>query len=178
MLTLTKTTPEEISLDVLERLYAEAYPYISEERKRMGDAELKSALIDQLHDFPIIRYDLDGYTIGVCSYNDQYINGKKYLLHRHPIYGHTQTGSRGWWYSEEFQQKNSEYVRAEGFAGVVTLFNPSSPAAKAVLSHFGSFNKYYKTPTVYDDPKTSIGITLHPNADGILKAMIIDLMEE
>lgn len=178
MLTLTKTAPNDIPRELLERLYSEAYPYISEERKRMGEDDLKYALIDKLEDCPIIRYDLDGYTVGICSYSDHYINDKKYLLHRHPIYGHTPTGSRGWWYSEEFQQKNSEYVRAEGYAGVATLFNPNSPAAKAVLSHFGSFNKYYKVPVVYDDPKAGIGIMLDPKASGILKAMIIDLLEE
>lgn len=178
MITLTKTTPNEISTELLERLYSEAYPYISEERKRMGEDDLRSSLVDELHDFPIIRYDVDGYTVGICSYSEQYINGKKYLLHRHPIYGQSATGSRAWWYSEEFQQKNSEYVRAEGFAGVATLFNPNSPAAKAVLNHFGSFNKYYKTPVVHDDPKEGIGIMLNEKATGILKAMIIDLMEE
>jgi len=177
MLTLTKITVDDISREVLERLYSEAHPYISEERKRMGDDDLKAALIDQLHNHPIIRYDVDGYTVGICSYSSQQINDKPYLLHRHPVYGQTTTGSRAWWYSEEFQQKNSEFVRAEGFAGLATLFNPNSPAAKAVLNHFGSFDKYYQIPVVYDDPRISIGITLHPGAVGILKAMIINLKD-
>lgn len=176
MLTLTKVYAPNLSVELLDRLYNEAFPYISKERQRMGEEALKAALIDDLRDHPIIMYDFDGYTVGIASYADMLVDDKKYMYHRHPIYGQTEAGSRAWWYSEEFQQKNSEYVRAEGYAGVITLFNPNSPAGKAVGSHFGSFNKYYNKPIVVEDPET-IGFKLKPDAKGIMQAYVIDLMD-
>lgn len=176
MITLTKIQPSEISTDVLDRLYSEAYARISIERKRMGDDALRAALIDDLQDYPIIRYDVDGYTVGICSYSELVYEGKTYLYHRHPIYGQTQTGSRAWWYSEEFQQKNSEFVRNEGYAGVITLFNPDSPAGQAVAKHFGSFGKYYNTPVIFDNPR-DLGLYLDVNARGVLKAFLISLRD-
>lgn len=177
MLTVTKVFAIDLATELLERLYSEAYPYISKERQRMGDEGLRAALIDDLKDLPIIRYDLNEYTVGIASYCDHMYNDKKYMYHRHPIYGQTESGSRAWWYSEEFQQKNSEFVRAEGYSGVIALFNPESPAGKAVGAHFGSFNKYYNTPTVVADPST-LGFKLKEDAVGKLQAYIIDLMEE
>ena len=176
MLTLTKVYAEDLSDELLNRLYNEAYAYISKERQRMGDVALKAALIDDLKDYPIIRYDVNDYTVGIASYNDFKYDRKLYMFHRHPIYGQSESGSRAWWYSEEFQQKNSEYTRAEGYSGVITLFNSESPAAIAVGTHFGSFNKYYDTPVVINDPN-SIGFKLKADASG-LKAYVINLMEE
>lgn len=176
MLTLTKVYAEDLSDELLNRLYAEAFPYISKERQRMGTDALKAALIGDLAHHPIIKYDVDRYTVGIASYNDIQYNGKTYMYHRHPIYGQTEAGSRAWWYSEEFQQKNSEYVRAEGYAGVITLFNPESPAGKAVGTHFGSFNKYYKVPEVIVNPE-EIGFKLKEDAKGIMQAYVIDLMD-
>lgn len=176
MITLTKVYAEDLSAGLLDRLYVEAFPYISNERQRMGTEALKSALTDGLENYPIIQYDVDGYTVGIASYSEVVYNGKLYMFHRHPIYGQTESGSRSWWYSEEFQQKNSEYVRAEGYVGVITLFNSESPAGRAVGSHFGSFNKYYMTPVIADP--SSIGFKLKQDAQGVLQAYVIDLMEE
>lgn len=174
MITLTKCISTDISSNDLERLYGEAFTHISEERQRMGDEALKSALLDDLYNFPIIKYEIDVYLVGIASYTDTIYNNKKYMFHRHPIYGHTETGSRAWWYTEEFQQKNSEYVRDEGYAGVITLFNPESPAGKAVGSHFGTFGKYYNTPLVVEPE--AINIALDVTAIDKLKAYVIDLM--
>jgi hypothetical protein len=60
---------------------------------------------------------------------------------------------------------------------VLTLFNPDSPAGKAVATHFGSFNKYYNTPAVVEDPET-LGFKLKQDAKGIMQAYVIDLLEE
>ena len=175
MITLTKCISTDIASNDLERLYSEAFTRISEERQRMGDEVLKSALLDDLNNFPIIKYEVDGYIVGIASYTDTIYNNKKYMFHRHPVYGQTEAGSRAWWYSEEFQQKNSEYVRAEGFAGVITTFNPDSPAGKAVGSHFGSFDKYYNTPLIVEPE--DLNIALDATAINKLKAYVIDLMD-
>lgn len=177
MLTVTKVFASDLTTELLERLYSEAYPYISKERQRMGEDALKAALIDDLGDHPIIQYEVDGYVVGIASYTDMVVDGKKYMYHRHPLYGQTETGSRAWWYSEDFQKANSEFVRAEGYVGVLTLFNPNSPAGKAVGTHFGSFNKYYSEPMVVGDPET-LGFKLKPDAKGIMQAYVIDLLEE
>jgi len=174
MLNLSKITVNDISRDILERLYSEAYNYISEERKRMGEKELKSVLLENLNDCSIIKYDIDSYVVGICSYHEHQYNGKKYLLHRHPIYGTDKNGSRAWWYSEEFQKNNAEFVRNEGLNGVITLFNPNSPAAKAVKNHFGSFGKYYNRPIIFEDPSELL-ISLDSKSKDILKAFLIEL---
>lgn len=174
MITLTKCMSTDISIDELERLYDEAFPYISKERQRMGEDALKSALLDNgLQYFPIIKYEVNSYLVGIASYTDIVYDKKIYLMHRHPIYGCDANNSRAWWYSEEFQQKNSEYVRVHGYSGVITMFNPDSPAAKAVISHFGSFKKYYNTPYILDEP---IKIGLHLN-DPTLSVLVIDLYD-
>jgi hypothetical protein len=60
--------------------------------------------------------------------------------------------------------------------GLITLINPSSPAAMAVKQHFGSFDKYYKVPVEY-----SISAVLGTAAEVMLpggKCLVIDLLEE
>ena len=176
MLTATKVFASDLTTELLERLYNEAYPYISEERQRMGTEALKAALIEDLKDYPIMQYKVDNYLVGIASYTDIVYNNTRYMFHRHPLYGQTESGSRAWWYSEDFQRVNSEYVTAEGYAGVITLFNPSSPAGIAVSNHFGSFNKYYKTPVIIDDPEI-LGLKLKIDAKDKLKAFVIDLID-
>lgn len=175
MLSLTKVNESDLDRSLLERLFSEAFSYISQERQRMGENILKSALIDDFRDLPIIEYRINGYTVGVCSYCEYQYDGKKYLFHRHPIYGKDESGSKSWWYSEDFQRLNSEFVRREGFEGVITLFNPNSPAGRAVGNHFGSFNKYYERPVVYEP--SDLGLSLTNDAQGILKAYLINLKD-
>lgn len=174
MLVLNKVYYNDLEPNLLERLFTEAYPYISKERQRAGEDVVRNELTGESK-FPYIRYDLDGYTVGVCNYSEITYNGKNYFYHRYPVYGQTQSGSRSWWYSEEFQEKNAEYVRNEGFAGMITLFNPESPAGKAVGTHFGKFGKYYKVPVVVEPEE--VKILLNPLSAGKLKAYIIDLMD-
>ena len=174
MIDLIKCSSDDISLDDLNRLYNEAYPYISQERARMGEEALKNELIHNLQGFPLLKYQIEEYIVGICSYTSFRYNDKVYLFHRHPLYGNDSNGSRSWWYSEEFQKKNSEFVRSENFAGVMTLYNPNSPAAKAVANHFGSFGKYYVSPISIEP--TEINIALKPDAQQ-LKAFIINLKE-
>jgi len=171
MIKITKCNATDVTENEFERLYNEAFDYISEERKRMGDEQLRNALLNKLELFPFIKIEVDDYLVGVASYTDGFYNNKKYMLHRHPIYGCDINGSKAWWYSEEFQAKTKSYVLDNNYCGVITAFNPASPAAKAVISHFGSFNKYYNTPFILDDLSTT-GISLNDNT---LSVLVIDL---
>ena len=173
MINLIKCTDSDISLEFLESLWDEAYPLIQAERQRMGDEKLKEALFN-LTGCPVIKYEVNGYPVGICSYTPITALNKTYMFHRHPLYRADSNGSRSWWYSEEFQQKNSEYVRNEGFAGLISLFNESDAASNAVLNHFGSFGKYYSPPVIIKP--ADIGLHLHEDAKS-LKMFRLDLMD-
>lgn len=169
MLRLEHTTA--IDRVLFDRLYSEAYDKISNERKRVGEQALADNMFNSLEHHDTIVYYVDDYVVGIASYQDITFNGKKYMFHRHPTYGKDANGSRAWWYSEEFQQKNSEYVRNAGYAGVITLFNPGSPAAEAVRTHFGSFNAYYNKPVEYEMIEVLGNLNILPNG----KCFVIDL---
>lgn len=159
MFKITKSTSQDISAETLNRLYNEAYPYISDERKRLGEERLRDALFNDLDKYPIMKYEVDDYIVGIVSYTECYYNGKRYMFHRHPIYGCDINGSKAWWYSEEFQRENSLYWDNNNFAGLITIINPNAPAAKAVLAHVGGFDKHCSAPLVIDNP-SELGISL------------------
>jgi hypothetical protein len=165
---------DSVSRTLFDRLYSEAYPKISIERKRVGDVQLGDAMFNELSLYKTAVYYLDDYPVGLVSYNTMEYRGRTYFFHRYPTYGVDQNGSRSWWYSEEFQQVNSEYVKNMNCAGVITMINPSSPAANAVKQHFGSFDKYYEVPIEY-----SISDVLGTEIEKMLpggKCLVIDLI--
>jgi len=167
---------DSVSKTLFDRLYSEAYPKISNERKRVGDVKLGESMFNELSLYKTAIYYVDDYPVGLVSYHTFQYNEKTYFFHRYPTYGVDQTGSRAWWYSEEFQQVNSEYLKNMNCVGLITLINPSSPAAMAVKQHFGSFDKYYKVPVEY-----SISAVLGTAAEVMLpggKCLVIDLLEE
>jgi hypothetical protein len=169
------TEVDSISRTLFDRLYSEAYSKISAERARVGDVQLSESMYSELPLYKIATYYVDDYPVGLVSYYTIQYNGKTYFFHRYPTYGVDQNGSRAWWYSEEFQQVNSEYVKNMNCAGVITMFNPGSPASNAVKQHFGYFNKYYKLPVEH-----SISAVLGPGMGGLLpggKCLVIDLVD-
>ena len=174
MLTLTKKTFDDIEYTTLERLYNEAFPYLSAERQRVGDVELKKALIDEIGQRPMIQYEIDGYTVGIACYMHVSYQNKLYMWHRHPLYGNDLNGSRAWWFSEEFQLKSAEYVRDNGYSGIITFMNPSSPAAQAVIRHFGIFNAHFKPPVSIEPSLLSPDLS---SSESKLSAIMIDLYE-
>ena len=174
MITMVQT--DNVSRELYDRLYNEAYPKTSLERARLGDTELADGMFNGLALYKTAVYYLDGYPVGVVSYQDFQYNGNLYFFHRYPTYGTDENGSRAWWYSEEFQRVFSEYVRARNYIGVIAVIhaNPEDSGGTATKKHFGSFNKYFKVPVAY--PIDSI---LGPNMDWILpggNCLVIDLM--
>jgi hypothetical protein len=175
MFTLTKIFKKDLTDELLQRLYDESYDRNVIERNRVGDEKLRDVLYNGYSTNPIVRYDVDGYTVGLASYHEKLFNGKKYYSQNFCVYGKDQTGSRSWWWSEDFQIKSWEWMKNEGLCGIIALHNPDSEIGKAALAAFGRFDKYYNTPIVVEPNEANTLIT--PVGKDILKSFIIDLIE-
>ena len=149
-------TTNSVSREEFERLFAEAFDYLSAERQRLGD-NLKEDLWQALHfegSF-IHRCMVDDYLVGVASliellvpYQDKNERWAHYIT---PTYGQTQSGSRSWWYSEEFQKQARQFCDEENFDRLLVVHNPTSPAALAVTATWGREwygRKYFEKPEV------------------------------
>lgn len=143
--TMTKVDlPNKADFD---RVFEQALPFVAHERRRMGDDALKAALWQALQHVDSVVYEKDGYVVGMASLDTLNWGGVSYLLHKFPTYGADQTGSRSWWYSDDFQRVSADFVRAEGHVGIVTAFNPNTPASDAVANHFGNVSgDYFERP--------------------------------
>jgi hypothetical protein len=172
MLTLRLVPRTEIDTITLERLWSEAYPYIDDEIERMGEETLKSKLFD-LQDYPIIKYEVDGYTVGMASTSIKYFEGKNYLFYRFALFGCDQTGSRSWFYSEDNQRDIYQILKTENLAGLIIVQNPNDKVTKASTVHLGAFNKYLK-PVRYVDQKEAKLLLL----DDTLVICVYDILEE
>jgi hypothetical protein len=169
------TEVDSISRTLFDRLYSEAYSKISVERTRVGDVQLGESMYSELSLHKTAIYYVDDYPVGLVSYSTIQYKGKTYFFHRYPTYGIDQNGSRAWWYSEEFQQVNSEYIKNMNCVGVITINNPASPAAKATIKHVGTFQKYFKVPV-----ECSISSVLGPGKDNVIPGgicLVIDLVD-
>jgi hypothetical protein len=173
MLTLRLVPSSEITTEILERLWQDVLPYAAEEIQRMGSQEaLKQTLFD-LRDFPVVKYEVDGFVVGIASTIIKEFEGKNYLFYRFPFYGKDQNGSRAWFYSEENQREGYEMLKRENLSGIMVVQNPLDKVTKASTTHLGSFNKYFK-PVRYLDEKTA-GLLL---TDQSLIICLYELLEE
>ena len=145
--TMTKVaTPNQTDF---ERLFQECLPYVAHERRRMGDEALKNALWGALtnEDVDSVVYEKDGYVVGMASLGTLIWGDQRYLYHMYPTYGADETGSRAWWYSDDFQRVSADFVRDNNYVGIVTTFNPDTPASNAVSNHFGNVQgNYFERP--------------------------------
>lgn len=150
-----------VTREEFDRLYDQAFDYISIERQRLG-SKSRDVLWDtlQLEDTQTRRYMLDDYLVG-CSaitrlpmlWEDQ---EEVWMWYRQPTYGETQSGSRSWWYSEDFQKVGREWMDAEGYDKVMVIHNPNSPAAIAVSETWGrewDGRQYFERPVSYSLPE-------------------------
>jgi hypothetical protein len=176
MLTLTKTCYENLPEGILERLYNESLDRNVVEIERLGEDSLRDIALNNYAHFPVLKYEVNGYVVGVASYYEKDFNGKKYYVQRHCVYGKTPEGSRSWWWSEEFQLRSWEYFKQENLDGILAVHNPDSEIGKAVLGSFGRFNKYYGIPQVVEAEE--VKLLMDKDSYGVLKCFIIDLLEE
>ena len=173
--TMTKVdTPNKADFD---RVFNEALPFVSHERRRMGDASLKEALWNSLVNNDSVVYEKDGYVVGMASLDTLDWGGTSYLFHMYPTYGGDETGSRSWWYSDDFQRVSADFVRDNGYVGIVTAFNPNTPASNAVSSHFGNVaGDYFERPR-----EVEVSEVFGPNHSTVsdnMKLFVIDLKEQ
>lgn len=145
--------PTTVSEEVFNRLFTDAFDYVSIERQRLGDDNLKQLLWGALNnDTSITRaYKIDDYIVGCSVVAPIEIGGLRYMHYIQPTYGCDQNGSRAWWYSEDFVKVGRQWMEANNFDAICVVHNPSSPASVAVANHFGSeFNgvRYFNTPEV------------------------------
>ena len=140
-----------------DRLYDEAFDYISIERIRLGD-KTREILWETLgqDDTFVHRYELDGYLVGCAALTSLRVEFEGHVetwaWYRQPTYGVTADGSRSWWYSEDFQKKAREWCDADGYDRVMAIHNPTSPAALAVANTWGSNwdgRQYFERPEVF-----------------------------
>ena len=174
MLTLTKTYYSDLPEGLLERLYNESLDRNTVEITRLGDESLREIALNNYYDFPIVRYEVDGYTVGVASYYEKQFNNKKYYVQRHCVYGKTLAGSRSWWWAEEFQIRSWEWMKSQQLDGILAVHNPDSEIGKATIAAFGRFNKYYETPRVVEAEE--VKLIMDKNSYGVLKCFVIDLI--
>lgn len=173
MLTLRLAPSSEITQDILERLWQDVLPYAAEEIERMGSEEaLKQTLFD-LRDLPVVKYEIDGFVVGIASTYIKEFEGKNYLFYRFPFYGKDQNGSRAWFYSEDNQREGYEMLKRENLAGIMVVQNPKDKVTKASTTHLGTFNKYLK-PVRYVSAKEASLFLL----DDSLIICVYDVMEE
>jgi hypothetical protein len=150
-------TSRKITRALFDRLYDESLSYISVERQRLG-SEVKERLwaTTQRKDVVHRRYILDDYVVGcaVTKSIETDFSGQveKWVWYLQPTYGETAVGSRSWWYSEDFQKVGRQYMDDNGYAKVVAIHNPTSPAAIAVTNVWGKNwdgRQYFNTPEVH-----------------------------
>ena len=161
--------------DEFDRLFQEALPYISKERQRLGEDTLKAGLWSALVELDSVVYAVDGYTVGMAALGTCVYDGQRYLEHISPTYGTDQNGSRSWWYHDDFQRLSADFVRDNNYVGIVTAFNPNTPASNAVKNHFGNIaGNYFNRPVEVPYEEIFSG----PPAASEAKAMIITLRDD
>lgn len=126
---------------VYDRLFAEALPQISVERLRLGEENLREGMWSGLTDpsNKVYQMTVDDHVTAYICYKDYTYNDQAYRLLMHPTVGCDANGSKAWYYSEEFKQAEQAFDAAQNHAGIVTLFNPNTPAALSMETNFGSY---------------------------------------
>lgn len=143
-----------IDREVYDRLFQEALPYISEERLRVGEEELRESMWRNLkaHETTERMYIQDGEVVGVSCVRPLGLpDGSTGMWYMHPTYGQTSLGSRAFFYSEDFQKVGKNWMDANGYDKVIVIHNPGSAAALAVEAIWGNSwegRRYFNKPEV------------------------------
>tara|TARA_R100001460_G_scaffold5433_1_gene15108 strand:+ start:8233 stop:8751 length:519 start_codon:yes stop_codon:yes gene_type:complete len=145
MLEIIEGAPDR---DTFDRLFDEAREKIAAERLRVGDRALRESLWASLNTHTAYTYILDGYVVGCGSHQDLQIGEEKWLWYTYPTLGCDASGSRAWFYTEDFQRVGAAKRRQQGYAGMIVVANSQSPAKAAVESVWGSYAGHWDTPVV------------------------------
>lgn len=128
---------DKLDYATFERLFTEAWDYISAERQRMGADNLKASLWEAHKENKSLIYEEDGYIVGTVSFKFHQYNRKKYLQYLYPTYGENESGSRSWFYSEEYKNSSDKLKKVfPDVEGVLMIANPASPAMTAIQNKY------------------------------------------
>ena len=128
---------DKLDYATFERLFTEAWDYISAERQRMGADNLKAGLWEAHKENKTLIYEEDGYVVGTISFKFHQYKRKKYLHYLYPTYGENESGSRAWFYSEEYKNSSDKLKSVfPDVEGVVMIGNPDSPAMTAIQNKY------------------------------------------
>lgn len=156
---------------VYDRLFAEALPQISVERLRLGEEPLREGMWAGLTDLANKAHQVtvDGHVTAYICYKEYTYNDQDYRLLMHPTVGCDVNGSKAWYYSEEFKQAEQAFDAAQSHAGLITLFNPDTPAALSMAKNFGS----YASIEVFEIPDFDNGIFNSFNSPDTMRVMVV-----
>lgn len=149
-------TSNTISRAEFDRLFDEAFYYMSHERQRLGDNMREDIWLQfEREDAFTHRYLVDDYLVGAAALMELDIlyegQQERWAWYVTPLYGETQAGSRSWWYSEEFAKQARAFCDDDGFDKLLAIFNPGSPAALAAEATWGQrwgSRQYFEKPLV------------------------------
>lgn len=135
--TITVEAPDRATYD---RLFSEAWDYISIERQRRGESELKEGMWTEWQtDGQFARvYRKDDYVVGMDCCVTITKDDERWLFYKQPTFGADSTGSRSWFYEEDFQKVSKEWMNENDYVGFFVFHNPGSPAAIGAQSIWGT----------------------------------------
>lgn len=127
-----------------ERLFTEAWNYISAERQRLGADVVKQSLWDTHENNETLIYEENGYIVGAVSFSFFNYNGNKYFHYLVPTFGENEEGSRAWFYSDEYNKSNEKLKSIfNDIQGVLMIGNPNSPAMTAIQNKVNNGTSAY-----------------------------------
>ena len=141
----------ELVKEDYERLYDDAFSYISKARQtgEDGGLDLRTTMWDAYQIHKQLLYKNDGYICGAGAYKFTTIGNEKWMSYKFPTIGKDRDGSRAWFYDEGFQKSNLDWFRRNNCVGFYVGFHPGSNAANAVATVWGrEFNgtQYFTRP--------------------------------
>ena len=97
----------ELVKEDYERLYDDAFSYISKARQtgEDGGLDLRTTMWDAYQIHKQLLYKNDGYICGAGAYKFTTIGNEKWMSYKFPTIGKDRNGSRAWFYDEGFQKK-------------------------------------------------------------------------
>ena len=140
---------DKIDYPTFERLYSEAWDYISAERQRAGSEKLKQSLWESHNSKRSFIIEKDGYVVGIECFEIVEFQGQKVLHYHYPTFGADSDGSKSWYYSEEYDKAHRKRDENLNVSGVIIIGNPNSPAVTALKKKHAAGGDHFESMVEY-----------------------------